>query len=274
MTNEAKVLTIGSTTISYSHPHDMMGIAEVFVLDVYMLRSIDVRGSLIIDIGAGIGDFTIAAATQSKGTGLVLALEPNPQDYEIMSTNVELNQLAGVIPQNCTLGEPGSSPLVLTFKGTTFTAPCITLQEMLYKAGLTLEDASSRNIILKIDVEGAEKDYLTLLKPLLPHVSAVLIELHGTKKEIDSILAPQGFVFTRISPPQYIRNALKFAIRHPLAAVEIYRRLRAYDRKYVRLGKIVRGIDISSSSELVVGMYSRTDSKIRVSIQDTSRVDK
>jgi FkbM family methyltransferase len=65
-------------------------------------------GDTVVDIGANIGEFTIAAARRVSG-GRVVAFEPVPFIYDRLSTNVAMNQLRnvslvnrGVYRESCT----------------------------------------------------------------------------------------------------------------------------------------------------------------------------
>ena len=64
----------------------------------------------------------------------------------------------------------------------------------------------------------------------------------------------QGFWFKRIEGNEYILNTIKKAVLHP---VGVYRLWKAFISKgeNPRFGKILSGIDISKSDELVVGLF-------------------
>jgi tRNA G46 methylase TrmB len=49
----------------------------------------------VIDIGAGIGDFTVKAAMAARN-GFVLALEPFPDSHALLLQNLKLNNCANV----------------------------------------------------------------------------------------------------------------------------------------------------------------------------------
>jgi Met-10+ like-protein len=67
---------------------DLLVVKETFVDDVYRLNALDVGpAELIVDVGAGVGDFTLAAARRFPQSD-VHAFEPNPRAFELLERNV------------------------------------------------------------------------------------------------------------------------------------------------------------------------------------------
>jgi len=58
-------------------------------------------GGVFLDVGANIGTFTIPAATAVGPQGVVLAVEASPRIHHYLATNIELNQCANVIQEQC-----------------------------------------------------------------------------------------------------------------------------------------------------------------------------
>jgi FkbM family methyltransferase len=245
----------GGTRLITSHPSDLLGVLEVFVLDVYDSRHL-APGSWVIDLGAGIGDYAVLASRRVGPTGVVVAVEPNPDDFAILERNLRENDCRNVTPVLGALSD-GSVPLELHFKDQRFLARPLSLPDLLRAAGLPTEALPTRPISLKIDIEGAEGSALRALRPLLPTVRAIAIELHATNAEVDGLLRPYGFEFHRLSRAAYLRNSLGFLFRHPVDGVRLWRRYRK-SSGYSGLGKIVRGIDIAGSAGLQVGVYRRS----------------
>ncbi len=50
------------------------------MLNVYRVEKIR-RGSVVIDVGAGIGEFAILASNKVGKDGKVVAIEPSPDDF-------------------------------------------------------------------------------------------------------------------------------------------------------------------------------------------------
>ncbi|WP_346316784.1 FkbM family methyltransferase [Chitinophaga sp. YIM B06452] len=67
--------------------------------EVDFFRKYIPEGSMAIDIGANIGDLTVAMAIAAGGSGKVLALDPNPHVFSVLQENAKLNKgKANIIP--------------------------------------------------------------------------------------------------------------------------------------------------------------------------------
>ena len=72
-------LTFRGFRIQYNDPHDIAAIIESWVLNVYRIQKIK-RGSVVVDVGAGIGEFAVLASDKVGKEGKVIAIEPSPDD--------------------------------------------------------------------------------------------------------------------------------------------------------------------------------------------------
>jgi len=78
------------------HTKDELVIEEIFDEDSYMFNKLGLReDSIVIDIGAHIGCFTVRAAKIAK-KGKVYCFEPEPQNFSILKKNVKINKLSNV----------------------------------------------------------------------------------------------------------------------------------------------------------------------------------
>ena len=69
-------------------------------------------GDVAIDLGAHIGYYTLLLARLVGPTGRVLAFEPDPDNFALLSRNVEMNGYANVELFNAAASDrPGRSPL-------------------------------------------------------------------------------------------------------------------------------------------------------------------
>src|SRR5207249_284305 len=123
-------------------------------------RSCDPR--LIVDVGAGIGDFTALAASAFPAAQ-ILALEPNPQSFAVLERNVRRNRLSNVDARCIAvgtrefyeLGEAWWSATATAYAGRSIrTVTASPLRELIGDRDVDL---------LKIDCEGAELDVLDSL---------------------------------------------------------------------------------------------------------------
>jgi len=170
---------------------DIWSIKETFLNRFYERFSTKIGdGWTIIDVGGGIGDFTIYAAARSpKNT--VYAFEPTPNSFKVLQDNLHLNQIqnAEVFPQaiwsnngqiviDKTVGEPGQykskkidQPSDL--KANEVLVPCITLEQALEATGL------ARCNLLKIDCEGAEYEILfNTSSSVFERIERIIMEYH------------------------------------------------------------------------------------------------
>ncbi|HTP08301.1 MAG TPA: FkbM family methyltransferase [Anaerolineae bacterium] len=158
----------------------------------------------IIDIGAGLGDFTAYAAQRSPN-GRVLAYEPFPESFALLQQNLSLNELRNVDVLPCAIAEkPGSLALNIgmgeavqhstTQAGAdTIEVQAITLQQVFDEHGLDRCD------FLKMDVEGGEYAILRSADAdLLKRVQRIALEYHdntpaGKHDELVQLLRSNGF---------------------------------------------------------------------------------
>lgn len=253
-------IRIGSARLFYTHSDDLASLLEVFVLDAYRIGWIP-RDSLVVDLGSGIGDFAAAASHRVGRDGIVIAVEPNPLDFNVLNTNISANELRNVVPARCILGTDGVVSQI-RFKDQDFAATAVSLEKLLSFAGLTVDSARRRPLVIKLDIEGAETQVVPVFKPLLDSVRFLAIELHGTRQQVDALLEEEGFVFRRITRRRYIAHSIWFSLHHPVAAVKMFYRFRK-SPNYHGLSTILGGIQISNSKDLAVGAYVRVSSHER-----------
>jgi FkbM family methyltransferase len=154
------------------------------------------EGDIVIDIGAHIGLYTIISSKRVGANGKVVAIEADPENFEMLTSNIKLNQLTNVIPLNYAVysketklklylpsGESGFT------KYNTIMPNWINTQEKFVEVNAnTLDYLLQLNKIrqeevnwIKIDVEGAEFEVLKGATNVLSKSKdvAILMELHG-----------------------------------------------------------------------------------------------
>ncbi len=62
-------------------------------------------GSIVVDVGANIGLYTVIAASCVGKNGKVIAIEPHPESYRYLQKTIEANGLSGVKSFNVALGD-------------------------------------------------------------------------------------------------------------------------------------------------------------------------
>src|ERR687889_1766910 len=154
------------------------------------------EGDIVIDIGAHIGLYTIISSKRVGAQGKVVAIEADPENFEMLNSNIKLNQLTNVIPLNYAVfsketklklylpsGESGFT------KYNTVMQNWINTQEKFVEVNAnTLDYLLQLNKIrqeevnwIKIDVEGAEFEVLKGASNVLSKSKdiSLLIEVHG-----------------------------------------------------------------------------------------------
>ncbi|MGQ9722672.1 MAG: FkbM family methyltransferase [Candidatus Jordarchaeum sp.] len=141
---------------------DLIIIKEIFFDEIYERSYRLKKGDVVIDVGAHIGVFTLKASRLVDSERLVISVEPDPENYAMLLTNIRINSLKGVIPVRVALmdesgtvkmsrsGDAISHSVVLERSKKYILVPALTLDELLGKLGVKRFD------FIKIDVEGAE----------------------------------------------------------------------------------------------------------------------
>lgn len=245
------ILDVGRFRFSYGDPHDVIGIVENAVFDVYGLRLIR-GGSTVVDIGAGIGDFAVIASKAVGPMGRVIAIEPSPVDYTFLNENLRLNSCFNVASVNAGVGL-SAEVVEFSFKGRSFRSSTRRLSGIL--DDLKVSPLTIGHV--KIDIEGMEGVVVPENISLISRCHTVSIELHGKAGEpARAALEEAGFNFARVSRRGYFAQTARFSLRHPAQSLVLYRALREASG-YHGIWKFLHGIDIASSSSLAAGVYVR-----------------
>lgn len=164
----------------------------IYFVDEYgdLIRGIS-DSDVVLDAGANIGLFTMIAALKARK---VIAVEPLPSNFEILSVNIGLNGLSNVILVNKALGDyngvgylSGQGAMAtLDQKGTEVSV--IRIDDMLREIGVDRVD------VVKMDIEGSEVKALRGQK-FLEKVKRIMLETHGetNTQEVCYILEKEGF---------------------------------------------------------------------------------
>ncbi|MEM3290572.1 MAG: FkbM family methyltransferase [Candidatus Micrarchaeaceae archaeon] len=115
---------------------------------------------IVIDAGANIGDYTVKASNTVKEV-MVIAIEPNPDNIEIIKQNLYINKLKNVKVLNFALSNvTGFANLVGDSVGASIMQDN---ENSLMVQTITIEDLlrtycpPGRDVVLKMDIEGAEE---------------------------------------------------------------------------------------------------------------------
>jgi FkbM family methyltransferase len=185
---------------------------QVFVFGGYDTAFITFRPEVIVDAGANAG-FATRFLAQRYPWARIVAIEPEPSNFELLRRNT--GHLKTVVPLQAALwNRPASlrieNPLddkwAFRVEEAPVTGPAhirgITVQEAMECAG------SSRVDILKLDIEGAEKElFESGYDTWLNRVNAIIVELHDRLRPGCSdafYRAIRGHDFTRFQRGEHV----------------------------------------------------------------------
>ena len=187
-------------------------LAGVFGDEEY--ASMDVRGRIVVDVGANVGDSSIYFCLQ--GARKVIAVEPLAFNCELIQQNARLNgfdERIAIIRAALSYGKatlyvnenhPEKSVGQSAFQEqTTFTravpVPSIALSSL-------VEYVAGADGVLKIDCEGCEYDALSVPDlTVLRNFREIMIEYHDGIRQLPSILSEIGFNVT-VTPRMVTRR--------------------------------------------------------------------
>jgi len=153
------------------------------------------EGTRCVDIGANIGYFTLILSKKVKETGVILAYEPEKRNYNLLTRNLELNQVTNVFP---TLGAVGAKPEHRILHTSKSYFGSHSLREGVSKGKKdvelvkvdTLDNQVGTKVIdfIKVDVQGAEYEVLQGMQAILkinPNITMVWEYLPDGLKRFD-----------------------------------------------------------------------------------------
>lgn len=161
------------------------------------------RVDVIFDCGANIGITALYLANTYRNARII-CVEPDPDNFEVLKRNVANHKRIeplwgavvgrpGAVHLTCDRPAYGNKVETAPVEGTTVQVPGLTITDICTKKRV------SRIDLLKVDIEGAEKD--VFFDPVfLPMVGFIAIELHAPYglEEFRRAIAPHGF---RAEPP-------------------------------------------------------------------------
>ena len=173
-------------------------------------------GMRIVDIGANLGYYTVLFGTLTGHTGTVVACEPDPDNRELLTRNVDAHRLTGHVriagvaladrsgtrplhrdPRRAGVHSLSADNLATQAGASQIEVPVLTLDELMSRYGLDAVD------LMKIDAQGAEALILRgATQTLAGRVGTLVIELWPTGlrncgTSLDALLDPlehDGFV--------------------------------------------------------------------------------
>jgi FkbM family methyltransferase len=164
---------------------DVRIVKSIFAKKNYVNEFVSIMpNALVVDVGANIGAFTIFAAQWAKK---VFAFEPEPENFRLLCSNIELNKLTNVMPlrmaiakkkgkQNFCLAEKqhsGSHSFFLQHYQKKIEVKTLSLLDLIKKEALAKID------FLKLDCEGSEAEIIEGLSlETAKKIEQIALEFH------------------------------------------------------------------------------------------------
>jgi FkbM family methyltransferase len=155
------------------------------MVELAYLMEATIPGTVVFDVGANVGLFTIALARRVGPNGRVFSMEPLPGNVDRLREHIEMNGLHNVIILDAAAadrtGEVIFYPGTDNVFGSTVFRDLRSRSEFSIKVpGVTLDDVwsdagSPRVTIIKIDVEGAEMQVLKGVSKLVTACTPLLM---------------------------------------------------------------------------------------------------
>jgi FkbM family methyltransferase len=222
---------------------------EVFVLDVYR-SSLIKKNDIVLDLGACTGDFCIIASKKVGPNGVVIALEPDSDNYELLKFNVKKNKCHNVIVVNIGVGkEDDQEKEIIAPFDKPSTGRISTLGTILKEIGID----KTINFI-KMDIEGAEVEVIHTSIDTFKNADVISLEFHGTRSRIDGLLLNHGFFFKPISMTYIYKRVFRNLLLHPLTLFNVYVDT-VFSNPHI-VNKAITGFDMTKD-QLLVGSYIR-----------------
>ena len=207
------------------------------LMDVWVIKETCVDGDyefdeaesgVIVDIGAGLGDYAILKAAENE-SNKIYALEPFADSFELLKTNIALNEVNNVVPLPLAIsGTTGELLLEATGEAVQHTTTSSTVagrsSGVLHVQAKSLDDFFAEQqietcVFLKVDCEGSEFDILfNSSAETLARIKRIGLEFHNgytafNDQDLANFLERHGFAVTRQRNPVHGYLGLIFAKR-------------------------------------------------------------
>jgi len=163
---------------------------------------------VFVDVGANVGYNTLVASKLVGSRGHVYAIEPAPSTASLLKASVKLNGCSNVIVHEAaawscngevTLSVPKSFygyASIIRESEEKLTVKAMTLDEILQKV-----DSID---LVKIDVEGAEREVLIGARESLNRIKYIIVELSCNIREVLRFLTQHEFKFKKFKFTTYL----------------------------------------------------------------------
>jgi FkbM family methyltransferase len=182
--------------------HDMYASMVVHEDDIVQQFS-PKMGDIVIDVGAAFGFYTILASRKVGQQGKVIAIEPQPDSFEMLNRNIKLNKLANIIPLNYAISSTKTTLKLYDSYSTIQERSGQSSQSYIEVTADTLDNLLRQLDIhevnwIKVDVEGAELEVLRGSVGILSKSRnlTLLVEVHSPELIKPILELCKSFEFT------------------------------------------------------------------------------
>jgi FkbM family methyltransferase len=187
-------------------------------------------GQVFVDVGAHIGRYTVMAGRLLGPGGVVIAVEPGPDNFDALLKNVRQNALANVIPIKAACwSSDGELQMIFSSPVTSFWHRVGPLTESRARVSARSLDTITHDLglgaidVIKIDTEGAGPEVLEGARTILSGSPAVQVLFEAIRphelERSSRTLQELGFTVRRLGGDEYL------ATRQPAVYSRAPRRL-------------------------------------------------
>ena len=177
---------------------------------------------IVLDVGANIGIFTVACA---KKVRMVISIEPEAENFKLLTKNVKENSLPNVYLLNYAVSDIAGIVRITGTGGTAHVSAESGLSANAKTLDGILEEIGNPEIsVLKIDIEGYEYKALSTFHAL-SSVRQIIVETHSglLTDEVINLLEEKGFSISDVSKIKRV-GVLKRIALHPLSFLNAERK--------------------------------------------------
>lgn len=163
---------------------DLMAFTHVWLIEEYSKQGFEINETdIVIDVGAHIGLFSLYAS-QSCKKGLVYAFEPMIENYKMLESNFQLNNIQNIITENSAISKSTSKIILYQNQDESGHSKFVTTDNPIEVNSKSLNDFFGENKLkachlLKLDCEGAEYEIIdSLNEKYFDIIEKMIIEYH------------------------------------------------------------------------------------------------
>lgn len=163
---------------------DLMALTHVWLIEEYSKHDIKIENTdTIIDVGAHIGLFSLHASQYCKD-GKIYAFEPIKENYDILKSNIQLNNSSKIKAENCAISKSTSKIILYQSNDDSGHSKFIETNNPVEVHSRSLNDFFNEEKIkkcnlLKLDCEGSEYEIIDGLNDEnFEKIEKMIIEYH------------------------------------------------------------------------------------------------